>query len=526
MPYDIYQAIQDFDHDLRKYEKSAVLTLLSYYKGVWRKTLELLENLEKQYQEEKGEVDEAWIYKANRLALFLEQLSSEMRTFAEKSADLILENQKAVIFEAEKAAERFTKYVLKEERSLDSETAVHWNRMDFQAAQSLLGALSEKSPLHELFVSLAEEGTQEAKDTLVQGLLLGENPRKIAPELRKALGTTLSRAMTIARTEILRASRVSAIESYRRNSDLVTGWLWHAALDSRSCLVCWLLHGSFHFLSEEMQSHPNCRCAPVPTTKDWKRVDPEIEAGSTLVKLRSGQQEIEELSYSDKLELFGEARLQYLVEQRVVDRTFNLLSLVDLKRTKWGFQYYLKSFEQLGEDRARLLRSARAGIEGLSKSELLKEAQRINELISSLTGKPGRWTGELYVVPKEKMGKYFGFCDWDNSVVLREDCTRYTLLHELFHTHSTGLSPNSYVAYSMIEEGTVEALTYFYQREILGQRYFNDFLVYRSAVEDLEKMRKATGASAKEFYVELLKVPLPARTLILELWKQKGSIYD
>ncbi len=105
--------------------------------------------------------------------------------------------------------------------------------------------------------------------------------------LKKALGIGLSRALTIARTETLRAHREATRASYQANKGLVGGWIWHSAADERTCGCCWAMHGTEHSLEEELDGHPNCRCAMVPILPGINfEVKPGVElfAGLTAEK--------------------------------------------------------------------------------------------------------------------------------------------------------------------------------------------------------------------------------------------------
>jgi SPP1 gp7 family putative phage head morphogenesis protein len=110
------------------------------------------------------------------------------------------------------------------------------------------------------------------RDALVDGILNGRGPRVTARAVRDALGSSTARALTIARTETLRAYRAAALDTYRANSDVVKGWVWHATLDGRTCPVCWAMHGTEHTLDATLGSHPNCRCAMVPQTVTWRQL--------------------------------------------------------------------------------------------------------------------------------------------------------------------------------------------------------------------------------------------------------------
>lgn len=136
----------------------------------------------------------------------------------------------------------------------------------------MVGMNQIDSPLRMLFRSFGAASAQMASDALIEGLILGYNPRKVAPMVRDALGIQLNRALTICRTEVLRAHREAAHQIYAENTDVVKGWRWQAALSGNTCAVCISLHGREFPMSEKMSSHPNCRCCAAPITYSWEEL--------------------------------------------------------------------------------------------------------------------------------------------------------------------------------------------------------------------------------------------------------------
>lgn len=135
------------------------------------------------------------------------------------------------------------------------------------AMESIVGATQKGSPLADLFDGFGAEAALKVGLALISAITLGDNPRKVARDVEDALDISRSRALTIARTEMLRAYRESALETYRANDDVVEGWLWMSALDARCCAVCIAMHGTVHSLDEDLNGHPNCRCTKSPRTK-------------------------------------------------------------------------------------------------------------------------------------------------------------------------------------------------------------------------------------------------------------------
>jgi SPP1 gp7 family putative phage head morphogenesis protein len=147
---------------------------------------------------------------------------------------------------------------------------IDWNRIDRAGVETILGMTQADSPLYKLLLSISDEGAQAAEDALVQGMLLGKNPREVALDVRGALGTQLSRALTIARTETLRAYREATRATYRQMG--VQQWEWRSARNERTCAACWAMDGKRFSVDEPMPAHVNCRCVMLPVTKTWEEL--------------------------------------------------------------------------------------------------------------------------------------------------------------------------------------------------------------------------------------------------------------
>lgn len=137
--------------------------------------------------------------------------------------------------------------------------------VNLAAARRLAGALyAEGSPLRTLVDNIPGTVGDAVRERLTTGLLTGQNPRDVARAIVND-GTEIarSRANTIARTEILRAQR-EATRSRLEDADGIDEWVWLSAADSRTCAVCWGMHGTRHPVTETLDGHPNCRCTMVP----------------------------------------------------------------------------------------------------------------------------------------------------------------------------------------------------------------------------------------------------------------------
>lgn len=149
------------------------------------------------------------------------------------------------------------------------------------------------------YAKLSRDAEQALREALVRGMTLGQGPRHVAqamtdrarvlaaarysltPEqvddLRRAgvaedvtgavdaaFNGHKNRALVIARTELIDASRAATNLSYVQ-SGVVVGWRWLCAMDRRTCPACWGMHNTTVMDPAQFQyGHQQCRCTQVP----------------------------------------------------------------------------------------------------------------------------------------------------------------------------------------------------------------------------------------------------------------------
>jgi hypothetical protein len=79
------------------------------------------------------------------------------------------------------------------------------------------------------------------------------------------------------RTVQLWGYREASRASYIANPEVVTGWIWYAALDTETCGACIAMHGTRHSADEVLDDHYNGRCSMIPIT--ITNPNPDIESG-------------------------------------------------------------------------------------------------------------------------------------------------------------------------------------------------------------------------------------------------------
>jgi hypothetical protein len=155
---------------------------------------------------------------------------------------------------------------------------------------------------------LGDEAYQAVRRELIRSVAAGSNPkdaaRRMVARSERRFNGGLSRAMTIARTEMLDAHREGAALGQAQQADVLAGWAWLAKLDARTCRSCWSQHGKVHDLGEPGPLDHQCgRCARMPLAKPWAELGFEIEEPPSV--LPDAAELFEPLDPADQLRILG-----------------------------------------------------------------------------------------------------------------------------------------------------------------------------------------------------------------------------
>lgn len=141
--------------------------------------------------------------------------------------------------------------------------------LDSRAMKPLLDYLAQGSPLYRRLAELTGSTVDKVVQTIVDGVGVGYNPRKIADQIQNAFGAGLTDALRNTRTVQIYSYRDSARANYMATGGIVKGWIWYAELDADTCLSCVAQHGTIHDLDEQLDDHYNGRCAPLPYIEEF-----------------------------------------------------------------------------------------------------------------------------------------------------------------------------------------------------------------------------------------------------------------
>lgn len=191
--------------------------------------------------------------------------------------------------------------------------AARFDRVDADTLDAIVERTTER--IHSTRRPLAPAAVEAMQRELIRGVTVGDNPRAAAASmLRRVQGAFdggLTRAMTIARTEILDAHRSGGGAAHLGNEDVLVGWQWVCAGDKRTCPACFSKHGEIHSLYETgPDDHQQGRCARLPVTKPWHKLGFDRSEPPSVV--RSGRDLFADLSKADQLAVMGPVRLHAL----------------------------------------------------------------------------------------------------------------------------------------------------------------------------------------------------------------------
>lgn len=285
MPGELQRRGAEFRRDLLALERTAASDMVRAYGASWTRVEQRVSQL---WQEvtalrEAGEaVPPVRLMQLDRYLRLQDEITAELRRFAAYADGSVTATQLAAVNMAQEHAPRLIGAVASDAELAGLEQFVDFAHAPTQAIEALVGYARGNTPLGVLLDAIPNQVNGSVRDTLIAGLALGQNPRETARQVRRAFGTGLARALTISRTETLRAYREATRLEYQANDDLLDGWVWSAACDRRTCVTCWALHGRVYKLSRQMPAHPQCRCAMQPMLKKAYRGSYEPQRGAVL----------------------------------------------------------------------------------------------------------------------------------------------------------------------------------------------------------------------------------------------------
>jgi len=274
-------------------------------------------------------VDEKWLLRQASYQRWLGLTRSELARYTARLAPLLVDLQDAHARQALDDAHDLIAAAIGTERQMVS-AGVSFRVPPADVVAQAVGQAMDGTPLYDLLKVAAGDSADAARDALIRGVIEDKGPRHIGREIRKATRISRDRAVLIARQESLGAYRAVTSQTFQSNPQVVKTWVWTAALDRRTCSVCWAQHGTEHPIAETLASHIGCRCAMVPQTVSWK--DLGIDLPDNRASIRTGAELFDELPSADQLAILGRGKLDAYNAGKIT-----LDDLVQPTRSKrWG----------------------------------------------------------------------------------------------------------------------------------------------------------------------------------------------
>lgn len=134
-----------------------------------------------------------------------------------------------------------------------------------EGQDAFIEAYMRRLPIREDTLARFPEKHQKHIEKSILLLLLSSLGTSIVYDrIYDIFGKPLTNALRIIDHEQFRAYREAMLAQWRYNERYVTGWIWVSQRDSRTCLSCWALDGTWFPIWEPFSDHPNGRCYPEP----------------------------------------------------------------------------------------------------------------------------------------------------------------------------------------------------------------------------------------------------------------------
>lgn len=259
---EIYDRAIQFKDDLIAQERKASARIIDAYGRSYRKMSDNIRVLTEKIERARGQneyVSPSWAFQIDRYQALQRQITEEIGNIANDLNNTITTQQSLAFSTAIQDVSDLVNM-----SAQNAGVTVSFSRLATDASESIVGFLSDGSPLKSLLDKLPGLAGQSIANALTDAIIRGHNPTKTAAKIRAALGGNMNRALIISRTETMRAYREATHRTLQKNGDILVGWIWVASFSRRTCGSCLALAGSVHRLDERMESHPRCRCSQAP----------------------------------------------------------------------------------------------------------------------------------------------------------------------------------------------------------------------------------------------------------------------
>lgn len=194
---------------------------------------------------------------------FLVRVESEMRDFA-----VIIRNEAANAQDdgIQLGLDAAADMVGSQTGHLEAQIMAAFNRPDPAAIQRLVNYV-DGAEMQRRFAAFGDSAAQNLADLVLTGVAQGKNPRAIASLIENWYSLPYSWAENMTRTVQNWSYRTASHATYAANPEIVTGWMWWATWDDRTCMSCLQNHGERFTVDQVLNDHHRGRCTPLPIVR-------------------------------------------------------------------------------------------------------------------------------------------------------------------------------------------------------------------------------------------------------------------
>lgn len=280
------------------------------------------------HAQEAGEaIPPGWLYQQGRLSSLRDQTERQLDKYGLYADEVITATQTEAL---EAGTVEAIKLIADGANVPDNINPLDtFAKLPDRAINAQIGKTQDGTPFSEVLGRYSKDVSERMTQTLVEGLALGRGSEKIARDLRDITGQGFYQSFRLARTEVMGSYRSAKLETFRENAEAVEEWEWLTGKDETVCDFCAEMDGQRFPLDEEFDTHPNCRCSPVPVTKSWE------ELLGTQAPGPEDQEDVDAIPTDDQLKEMADTARQELEEvdrdyrQGIGDINTELDSLVD-----------------------------------------------------------------------------------------------------------------------------------------------------------------------------------------------------
>ncbi|NBW14722.1 MAG: hypothetical protein EBR82_42660, partial [Caulobacteraceae bacterium] len=233
---EIYQQAVDFKDALLQRDEVASRRIVEAYTRSYQKMEQNIRALTEKIERARAAgqyISPSWAFQIDRYQTLQRQITSEITRIAGTVEQTITTNQTAAVQQAVANTEALVNL-----GAQSTGVSVSFSQLPKDATESIVGFLSDGSPLKGLLDKLPGMAGQAVSEALTDGIVRGLGATQIARNMRNALGGNMTRAMIIARTETMRAYREATSRTFNQNRDILVGWVWVASFSRRTCASC------------------------------------------------------------------------------------------------------------------------------------------------------------------------------------------------------------------------------------------------------------------------------------------------